>query len=76
MAEEAAEKVDIAEALKTGLLVTSSLAFGLAAIYVMAYFDALGSGMLRNISFIFVLISMLIVFNISFSLSLIDQLLR
>ena len=76
MSEEASEKADVGEALKTGLLVTSSLAFGLAIIYLLAFFNSLGSGILREISFVFVLISMMIVFNISFSLSLIDQLLK
>lgn len=74
MPEKASEKVDILDALKTGLLTTSSLGFGLGAIYTLAYFDMMGIGVLRNISFLFILISMLIVFNITFSLSLVDQL--
>ena len=74
MPEDATDKVDILEALKIGLLISSSMVFGLASLYLMAYLDLMGLGVLRNISFVFVLISMLVVFNISFSLSLIDQL--
>lgn len=74
MAEEADDKIDILEAVETGLLVSSGLAFSLGFIYFLAFVDVMAAGMLRQIPFPFVVVSMIIVFNLSFSFALIDQL--
>lgn len=74
MTQDANDKIDLSDAVLTGLLITSALAFGLGMVYAMAYFGLMGSGLLKQVPFPFVILSLIITFNLSFSFALVDQL--
>lgn len=72
--EQAEEKLDLLDATETGMLITSSLAFGLGILYALAYLELIGEGLLGNIPFSFVVLSLIVTFNLTFAIALIDQL--
>lgn len=74
MPEEAEDKLDVFEAFKVGIMISASLTFGLATLYFLAYIDLLGLSILRQIPFALVALAMLFVFNISFAMTMVDQL--
>lgn len=72
---DAKDKIDLEEATANGFIITASFAFALGIIYFLTYFNIIYFSFLDNIPFIFVAFSLIIVFNLSFSYSMVDQLL-
>lgn len=71
---DAKDKIDFWSALATSALITSSLVFALASLYALTYFNLIEFGVLSDIPFSFVIFSMIAAFNLTFTITVLDQL--
>lgn len=71
---DAADKIDFWNAVVTSVLITASFAFALGSIYFMAYFNLLEMSILNDIPFSFIVFSMIATFNLTFTVTVLDQL--
>lgn len=70
---EAEEKIDFWGAVATSIIITSALAFALGSIYTLSYFKILEMTILENIPFTFIVFSMIATFNLTFTITVLDQ---